>query len=215
MDAPLVLTTVLNPEEVDDQVHDLDIAWSYPLEFYTAARGNGSVTQNVETLKKRIGKETQFSGFGFSTSTANINNGPFLTAYRSLGSMLDKVRAQLALAERINAVDADDVARLVIETHFIKDIRGNMRTFCRQQFRCTNCNEKYRRIPLVGRCTKCGGQLLLTVHQGTVEKYLEPTMQITKKYKVPEYMTQELQILQRRLSAMFGRGQQQSLAQWF
>ena len=36
MDAPLVLTTILNPQEVDDEVYDVDTSWGYPLEFYQA-----------------------------------------------------------------------------------------------------------------------------------------------------------------------------------
>ena len=37
MDAPLVLTAFLNPTEVDDQVHGMDVAWNYPLELYEAS----------------------------------------------------------------------------------------------------------------------------------------------------------------------------------
>ena len=88
-----------------------------------------------------------------------------MTAYKSLGPMLDKVNVQLRLAEKISAVDAREVATLVISTHFLKDIKGNIRTFAGQQFRCDECNTKYRRVPLSGRCQKCGGKLLLTVYR--------------------------------------------------
>ena len=37
MDAPLVLTSILVPSEVDDEVHGMDIVWEYPLEMYEAA----------------------------------------------------------------------------------------------------------------------------------------------------------------------------------
>ncbi len=38
MDAPLVLTTILNPKEVDTEAHGLDVAFEYPLELYTLAQ---------------------------------------------------------------------------------------------------------------------------------------------------------------------------------
>ena len=34
MDAPLVLSSTINPSEVDDMVFDMDTVSSYPLEFY-------------------------------------------------------------------------------------------------------------------------------------------------------------------------------------
>src|SRR3989344_1688748 len=37
MDAPLVLTSFLDPSEVDDQVHGIDLVWKYPLEMYEAS----------------------------------------------------------------------------------------------------------------------------------------------------------------------------------
>ena len=34
MDAPLILTTSINPSEIDKEAPNLDIGWEYPLEFY-------------------------------------------------------------------------------------------------------------------------------------------------------------------------------------
>jgi len=36
MDAPIVLTYLLDPAEVDDMAFHMDIVWKYPLEFYRA-----------------------------------------------------------------------------------------------------------------------------------------------------------------------------------
>ena len=36
MDAPLVLTTRLDPNEIDKEAHNVDVLWEYPLEFYQA-----------------------------------------------------------------------------------------------------------------------------------------------------------------------------------
>jgi len=62
---------------------------------------------------------------------------------------------------------------------------------------------------------KCKGKLVLTVHQGTIEKYLEASKKISEKYNVPPYMKQELLILQKRLSAMFGKENQKGLNEFF
>ncbi len=216
MDCPLVLTTLLDPSEVDDEVQDVDTCWSYPGEFYEKSHEFPETGAfKIERLKNRMGTPGQYEGWGFTQPTSDIQAGPLVTAYRSLGPMLEKVQVQLRLAEKISAVDQDDVAQIILSSHFIKDIKGNLRTYCRQDFRCIKCNAKFRRIPLIGKCKKCGGKLVLTVHQGTIEKYLEPSIRIAEKYNVPAYMKQELLIMQRRLTTMFGKGQQQSLNAFF
>lgn len=42
MDACLVMTTILNPAEVDKEAHNLDLTPVYPLEFYEATLTNTS-----------------------------------------------------------------------------------------------------------------------------------------------------------------------------
>ena len=67
------------------------------------------------------------------------------------------------MAEKVRAINEKEVAELVINSHLLRDTYGNLRTFAKQKFRCVKCNKSYRRIPLVGKCTQCGGKLLLTV----------------------------------------------------
>ena len=64
--------------------------------------------------------------------------------------MLDKVTEQLKVAETVKAVDAAEVARRVLSTHFMRDLTGNLKAFAAQRFRCTKCNSKFRRVPLKG-----------------------------------------------------------------
>jgi DNA polymerase II large subunit len=111
----------------------------------------------------------------------------------------------MELAEKIRAVDKQDMARIIIEKHFLKDIKGNLRRFSKQEFRCISCNQKYRRIPLVGRCNKCSGKLVLTVAEGTVSKYLEPSLGLAEKYSLPSYLKQTLDILKRGVDSVFGK----------
>jgi len=142
-DAPLVLTYKLIPAEVDDMVFDLDISWEYTLEFYEACqkfKQPGDV--KIEQFGKKLDTEDHYRNLGFTHNVDDMNSGARCSAYKILPSMEEKLHGQMELADKIRAVDQADVARLVIEKHLIRDIRGNLRKFSMQQFRCSTCNEK-------------------------------------------------------------------------
>jgi DNA polymerase II large subunit len=206
MDAPLVLTLNLDPREVDDEAHNVDIVDRYPLEFYEAtlryARPQ-EVENLIETVSRRIGKPEQYYGLRFTHDTGDIAAGPLMSSYKTLGSMLEKVRHQLALARKIRAVDERDVAQRVIESHFLPDLAGNLRAFSKQTIRCVNCNAKYRRVPLNGKCRRCGGKLVLTVSKGSVEKYLEVTKTLINEYNLDDYLRQRIEIIEMSISSVF------------
>ncbi|MFC1704780.1 DNA polymerase II large subunit [Nanoarchaeota archaeon] len=217
-DAPLVLTSRSIPSEVDDMVFDLDVAWKYPLEFYEACseyKMPGEV--EIDQLNNRLGTEQQYEKMGFTHNTADINAGIRCSAYKTLPSMEEKLLGQMDLAEKIRAVDTEDVARLVIEKHFIRDIKGNLRKFSMQQFRCVNCNEKFRRPPLIGKCTKCGGKIIFTISEGSIIKYLEPAISMAEKYNLPPYLKHSLELTKRRVEGVFGKEKekQTGLGSWF
>jgi len=117
--------------------------------------------------------------------------------------MTDKLDRQLELAEKISAVNAREVALKVLTTHFLRDISGNLRAFTTQSFRCKICGKRYRRIPLKGRCLKCGGHLSLTVYRGGIEKYLIPAKQLIIRYKLPRYYLQRLKLVEDELITIF------------
>jgi len=205
MDAPLVLTTNLSPEEVDDEVYDFDRAWVYPLEFYEAADNFESPNRkDVPVVEDFLGKPEQYFGFGFTHPLSDINLGLRATAYKTLETMIDKLNAQMDLASKTKSVDEGGVASLIINKHFLRDIKGNLRKFTEQSFRCLNCNSKFRRVPLIGKCLKCGGKLLLTVHEGTVTKYLAPSQKLAQDFSVDPYLKQTLELLDQRVKGMFG-----------
>jgi DNA polymerase II large subunit len=131
--------------------------------------------------------------------------------------MLEKMAGQLALAAKIRAVNLEDVASLVIDKHFLRDIKGNLRKFTTQEFRCVNCNAKYRRPPLQGNCTSCGGKLLFTVAEGTIRKYLDAALQLVAMPNMPIYLQQTLEILKHRIESIFGKEatKQIELKTWF
>ncbi len=217
-DAPLVLTSSLIPAEVDDMVFDLDIAKRYPLEFYEACLEYKQPWDiEIEQLGKRLNTEGQYECFGFTHDLDDLNSGVRCSAYKTVPSMEDKLKGQMGLAEKIRAVDTSDVARLVIEKHFIRDIKGNLRKFSQQIFRCVNCNHKYRRPPLIGKCTKCGGKIIFTISEGSIVKYLEPAISLATKYDLPPYLKQSLELTKRRVEGVFGKEKEKQIAlgQWF
>ncbi|MEM2672018.1 MAG: DNA polymerase II large subunit, partial [Candidatus Hadarchaeales archaeon] len=206
MDAPLVLNLRIDPKEVDKEVHNMDTMFKYPLEFYEATLKQAHPTEVLvwmETVEKRLGTEGQYEGLGFNVHTSDLAKGPLTSTYSELETMEEKVMAQLSLARRIRAVDERDVAERVIEHHLIPDLKGNLRKFSTQQFRCTSCNTKYRRIPLVGMCIECGGNLVLTVPRGGVEKYLRTALRIAEEFGVSEYTKQRLKLMESDIKSVF------------
>jgi DNA polymerase II large subunit len=202
MDAPLVVTTVMNPKEVDDEAHKLEIVESYGLEFYEKTlQGANPSEVDVKTVSKIL-DTTPYTGIGFTHDTGDVTGPVTRTRYVTLKSMPEKIEAQLAVAEKIRAIDEREVAEIVINSHFLRDTYGNLRAFSRQRFRCVKCNANYRRVPLAGKCTECGGKLLLTVSQGNIDKYLQMSMDLADKYQLSDYLKSRLQLLERDVKSL-------------
>ena len=182
----------------------MDVAWSYPLEFYEACENYKEPCDiKIEQVKDNLGTPKEFSHYGYTHPVESINKGVIYSAYKSLPTMGEKVFGQMSLAKKIRAVDENDVARLVIERHFIRDLKGNLRKFSMQQFRCVKCNEKFRRPPLSGNCTKCKGRLLFTISEGSVIKYLDKMIKLSEEYTLPHYSKQSIDLLKGRLDSIF------------
>jgi DNA polymerase II large subunit len=217
-DAPLVLTSHMVPAEVDDMVFDLDVAWKYGLDFYSACTEYKNPWEvKIDVLGDFLHTERQYEKMGYTHPSSDFNGGVKCSAYKTIPTMEDKLKGQMILAEKIRAVETSDVARLVIEKHFLKDLKGNIRKFSQQQFRCVKCNDKFRRPPLSGKCTGCGGKIIFTISEGSVIKYLEPSISLAEKYDVPPYLQQTLMLTKRRVEMMFGKEKerQEGLGRWF
>ncbi len=205
MDAPLVLTTRLDPNEIDKEAHNIDLRWEYPLEFYQATmeyKHPKEIDGIMDQVAGRIGSALQYEGFGYTHDTRDISEGPDESAYKTLETMIDKMNAQLELARTIRAVDAKDVVYRVITKHFLPDMIGNLKSFSSQSLRCTKCGAKYRRIPLKGRCY-CGNNLTLTVHEKSVKKYLEITKEISERFDLDSYTQQRIGIVEESMNSLF------------
>lgn len=206
MDAPLVLTVTLLPSEVDDMAFDVDRAARYPLELYEASLAFKMPWDvKVSQLKECLNTPQQYEGSFFTHDISDMNATVRCSAYKTLPTMEEKLMGQMAIAEAIRAVDTSDVASLVIDKHFLKDTKGNLRKFGTQEVRCVNCNDKFRRPPLIGKCTSCSGKLLFTVSEGSVVKYVELAVELANKYDVSAYTKQVLELLQQRIEGVFGK----------
>lgn len=205
MDAPLVLSTRIDPREIDKEAQNMEVCSSLPLEMYEAAERfthPREVEELIDTVAKRIGTVLQFEGFGYTHEVDGVANAPLLSSYKE-GNMVSKMEGQLALADKIRAVDAEDVVARIVTHHFLPDLIGNLKAFTSQQFRCTKCNAKYRRIPLKGKCLGCGGNLTLTVHRSSVIKYLEVSKRISEEYGVSAYLRQRIELVEEAIESTF------------
>jgi DNA polymerase II large subunit len=212
MDAPLVLTANLKPAEVDDQVLGMDVEWSYPLEFYQAAvemKNPWEVRygddKKIEQLDHRLDTELQYENMGFTHHVDNFNKGVCCSAYKILPTMKEKLFGQMEIAKKVRAVDMDDVARMVIQKHFLSDIKGNLRKYSMQKFRCAKCNTKYRRPPLSAKCDNCHSKLIFTISEGSIVKYLEPSLELADNYDFSPYLKQTINMLKMNIDVIFGK----------
>ncbi|MCA9495902.1 MAG: hypothetical protein KC589_03085 [Nanoarchaeota archaeon] len=222
MDVSLVLTSHLYLDQIDDEVHGMDIVPYYPLEFYRANKKYVSPKSvKIEKVDARINKKVvdeKYLGYKFTHNTDNMNNTVLCSSYKSVPSMGEKLDLQLGLAKKLRAVDENQVGTFVIDKHFMKDIKGNLRKFSMQTFRCTNCGEKYRRPPLIGKCVKCKmPSINFTIHEGSIKKYVEPSFKIVDEYKIDPYIVETLELANLRIEGVFGKEleKQKSLANFF
>ncbi|MFB6191647.1 MAG: DNA polymerase II large subunit [Candidatus Nanohaloarchaea archaeon] len=223
MDAPLILSTVLNPDEVDDEAWAIETVDEYPRSFYEETydyRYPWELETEIEIGEDIVHSKEPFR-HGYTHETSSVENGPNQSEYVTLDEMSEKTQQQLGLGRRIKAVDEDDVAGLLLKKHFIPDIKGNLRSFSSQEMRCNDCNTKYRRVPMTAQtiaptgkttaeCPECGGKILLTISEGTIKKYLEPSRKIIENFEVSPYVRQQILILKDTLQSLFGKDKRQT-----
>ncbi len=213
MDKPLVLTTRLEATEVDKEAHHVDVGDRYPLAFYRAAserRPAKEVEALIEQVSGRLGTDRALSDYRFTHDTERIAAGPVKSAYRDSKSMSDLVERSVLLAAQIRAVDVAEAVTLVLNAHFLPDLMGNLKSYATQKFRCKVCGASYRRPPLTGRCTalrpgsgRCDGELLSTVYEGSVRKYLALSQRLGSIDGITPYVRQRIQVLADSLATLF------------
>ena len=225
MDAPLVLTTRLNPSEIDKEALNVDCSYYYTRSFYEKTQSQphpSELSDEVETVETRLGTIGDLRGYGWTHESGELDAGPKNSSYKTLKSMEDKMNGQLSIGSLLRSVRVEKVASQVIESHFLPDLRGNLVAFTRQKVRCVKCGEKYRRMPLAGKCiqshkleigglsarrgedsTMCGGNVILTVTEGAVRKYIKVTEGIIENYGVGMYTEQRVKWLTESADSLF------------
>ncbi len=213
MDKPLVLTTRLAATEVDKEAHHVDVGARYPLAFYRAA-ARGASAKEVEPLFDLVGHRLEgphaLDRYGFTHDTSDIAAGPVRSAYREHRSMAELVDDSVTLMAQIRSVDAVEAIGSMLNTHFLPDVMGNLKSFATQKFRCRACGTSHRRPPLHGRCgattrgsARCDGELLPTVYEGMVRKYLGLSARLVATPGIPPYVRQRVEILVQSLATLF------------
>ncbi len=223
MDAPLVLTTRLNPKEIDKEALNVDCSWGYPRSFYEATLSQphpNEASGLVDLVSDRLGSIGDIRGYGWTHDSGELDSGPVNSAYKTLETMNDKMTEQLALGSRLRAVSVRRVASQVIESHFLPDMRGNLMAFTRQKVRCVKCGHSYRRMPLAGKCVQrvagsvgfsgsedgessCKGNVVLTVSEGAVRKYIKVTKEVMESYGVDDYTKQRVEWMSESVDSLF------------
>jgi len=203
MDAPLAFTTIVNPYEIDDEVFEMETVTEYPYELYKSAKSFGDAdNKSLQYVENALGTDDQYSCIRFTHNTNIFDEGPKTSSYLTIQSMKDKIAKQAKLQERIVAVDNKDALERLLFYHLFPDIIGNTRAFARQKLRCVKCNSKYRRIPLSGKC-KCGNKLILTIHEGSIRKYLEIAKDVIKDYELKPYLYQKVLLAEDEIDSLF------------
>ena len=211
MDAPLILTTKINPSEIDKEALNLDVNWVYPVEFYEASQKNPPAKEilkaGISTVEGLVGTENESRGFGYTHDTKDCAEGPKNNPYNTLDSMRQKTKVQFALGDSLHSVDNVQQSSKLIDRHLIRDMRGNLRAFGQQKVRCTKCGQSYRRPPINGNCRKvitskkdpftgekvdvvCPGNIILTVSYGAINKYNGLMGELVDTYGCDDYTKQ-------------------------
>ncbi|MCL5679856.1 MAG: DNA polymerase II large subunit [Candidatus Marsarchaeota archaeon] len=208
MDAPLILTVNVKPEEVDDEAHAMEVVDSYGVEFYDKTYSYPAPGEvKVEIVGDRLEKDSIYSNIKFThlSGISAVAKAPKRSSYTTLKTMNDKIEMQFSLMDKLYSIDKRDTARRLILSHFIPDLMGNLHSYSRQGFRCVKCNAKYRRVPLKGVCTRCSGKLLLTISKGGIEKYLNTAINLADRYELEPYIKQRIILLKEEIEAVFGQ----------
>jgi DNA polymerase II large subunit len=58
-------------------------------------------------------------------------------------------------------------------------------------------------MPLSGDCRECGGRVNLTVHEGSVNKYMDTAIQVAEEFDCRPYTRQRLEVLEKSLESVF------------
>jgi len=205
MDSPLVILPTVNPAEVDDQVFNMENCKRYPLELYELSCRHsppGEVRRTIQFVGDDVKKGCGLRLLESTNPTSQMDGGLTESTYRKLDSMAERLRRQMALTDKLVGVVPVRVAERILDSHLLRDLSGNLRTFYTQGARCKRCGARFRRVPLSGRCTVCRGELSMLVHNKSVGKYLDLVMWLLARYESDDYFRQHVSLLKLEVEAL-------------
>ena len=185
---PSCLTTTIDPAEIDKESHNLDVMAAYPLELYLAGLRYAhprEIAPLIDRVENRLGTPAALEGFFYTTETSDISAGPLESTYTQLKTMIEKLEAEPTLAEKIRAVDEDDVAERVLTTHFIRDLMGNLSAFSKAEVAVRQMQPQLPENAACRQVHALRGNIIATVHEGSVKKYLEVSRAICTGTRYP------------------------------
>lgn len=204
MDAPLILSVTISPQEVDEQAYNIEVYDKPPLSMYS-----GDLSE-VTFVRDLIERGNCYS-LSFSIPTDEIVYDEIrVSLYKESSPMSTKITMQLQLANKIACVDENLVATKLIEKHLLRDIKGNLKAFFTQSFYCRRCKARYSIPPLNGRC-RCGAPISTTVKVKNITKYLHIVEDLYSKYKLPMYTKNEVNLVSSILRSFLLKGNENNL----
>ncbi len=207
MDEPLLLVTRVMPQEVDDEVHAMEVEKRFGIDFYDKTFAGAAPSEaKVEVVENRLKGGDPFNNLNFThvSGAGAIRMSPKKSEYTLLKTMEEKIDEEFRIMDMLESIDKRDAAKRLINSHFIRDLMGNLHSYSKQQFRCVSCNAKFRRVPLSGRCTRDGGKLLLTISKGSIEKYMNTATKLADRYGLDTYTKQRLRLIRQEIDNVFG-----------
>ena len=205
MDAPLYINIIIHPEEVDTQVHNMDIVDLYPREFYELTQKEVLPKQIekiklIRTVRDILKTSSKFYGYKSMGYPGKLELKSNISTYSTLSTMRKKLDHQMRVMNMIfEEEDVKKIVRSLLIKHILPDILGNLRSFTSQAFRCKKCGRIYRRPPLNGKCIKCGGDLIQTVHPKNIIKYLDIGKRLLRYVKDDSYLTNRFGLLEKEI----------------
>ncbi|MCS7138778.1 MAG: DNA polymerase II large subunit [Crenarchaeota archaeon] len=210
MDTPLIIMPLLRPDEIDDQVYNMEDLNRYSLKVYSLA-WQGAKPKELEGYVNLVKSDNP--NIAWTHNTSNIVDGVRKNVYSTIGSMDKKLKLQLVITSFLNGIDEKEFAENLLNSHLLKDISGNIRTFFTQKFRCKKCGKKFRRPPLLSKCASCGGELSPTVYVSGVKKYLMLGKEILDLFPLDSYFSSNIELLEKELSLLVSKDDSKLLKQ--
>ncbi|MDD3263890.1 MAG: hypothetical protein PHT94_03265 [Candidatus Nanoarchaeia archaeon] len=204
MDRPLVLSLLINPLEIDDMVFDIDIEKIYSIDFYEKSKEYilpNKFKEEIKLMDSLLKNGFDYNQIFFTHNIRNLNNSNLISSYKYLPTMLDKVKSEVVLMEKLLGVDEKNAISLMLEKFFMKDMKGNIKKFFRQNLRCTKCNNIIRRPPLNGKCSNCGdSNLVFTIAPNSIIKYVDIIKFLNNKLEYDDYSRNNMEYLLYRIN---------------